>query len=90
MISTTESVSEAGEWRLHRSSETSLIFQLGPRSKYGFQIHCNRNFSSDFASKIPQDQVVYWWQNEGADEVARELKRPNILLMIRSLNSNSH
>ena len=43
------------------SSETSIIFHLAPRSKYGFQIHCYCNFSSDFAdvraTKIPQDQL---------------------------------
>ena len=43
------------------SSETSLIFQLVPRSKYGVQIHCYCNLFSDVAniraSKIPQDRL---------------------------------
>ena len=62
---TTERVREAGEWYCvvfyRLSSETSLIFQLAPREKYGFQVHCYCKFSSDFAnvrtSKIPQDQL---------------------------------
>ena len=50
--------------------EISLIFQLTPRAKYGFQIHCYCNLSSDFAnvrgSKVPQDQFKLLL---GADEV---------------------
>ena len=59
------------------SSEISLIFQLAPRSKYGFQIHCFFNFSLDFAnvraSKIPQDQLKVLLSllvaKQGADDV---------------------
>ena len=44
------------------NSETSQLFQLAPKAKCSFQIHCHDcNFFSDFAnvraSKIPKDQL---------------------------------
>ena len=75
MIWATKSVREAREWycvgfyRLR--SETSLIFQLAPRAKFGL---CN--FSSDFAnvraSTIPQGQLKLVVKSLLAEQRGRE------------------
>ena len=63
-IMTTGRVREAGEWccvnRL--SSETSLIFQLAPRVKYGIQIQTSIEINAEFLGGRTRVPV---WPTEG-------------------------